>query len=422
VEHSEKTVKRLREELTAEGEVPREDIARLDEIEVRLRYLDAKKGDFGPSAGDVEPPKAPSPFLFLAGLVATIGCLTAVFLAGKVFLIGVAVGAAWAGFSGLSFLRRYREAIQKEWEYKNSYGKKDEVVEEFEKAQRTINELLVKYRVSSIAALREKYEAGRDRARQIKEETLRYENWLSGRTRPELEEELKTVTKRLTELREKPLEVYEPVPPEELEILTEKLTALEEERHHLQTARNAIARRIEQSEDGVELKVALEERLEEETRRIAELEKKRLVFLKTYELWEKARKKIMTGAADVLDEEVSRQLSDLTGGRYTKARFDKENFGFEVFSEEKQAFVNPHKELSAGVRDQLYLAARLALLKFIFPEQKPLLILDEPFANFDPQRRQKACEMLVKLASEYQILLLTSQDYFDHLAEAKIQL
>ncbi len=144
--------------------------------------------------------------------------------------------------------------------------------------------------------------------------------------------------------------------------------------------------------------------------------------MKTFELWEKSRKKIMTGAANVLDEEVSKQLSDITGGRYTKARFDKQNLSFEVFSEDKEAFVNPHRELSAGLRDQLYLAARFALLKFIFPEQKPLLILDEPFGTYDPQRRQKAGEMLVKLASVYQILLLTSQDYFDHLAEAKIQL
>jgi len=36
--------------------------------------------------------------------------------------------------------------------------------------------------------------------------------------------------------------------------------------------------------------------------------------------------------------------------------------------------------------------------------------------------RQKAGELLVKLASEYQILLLTSQDYFDHLTAAKIEL
>jgi len=416
LDEAEQTVKQLREEAAKGGDVSREDIARLDEIEGKMRLLEVEHGELTEGS---DTPRFPSPVPFLIGLGATIASLIMAFVSAPIWWAGVAFGAAWSGLAGFSFLYKVREAARKEWEFKNSSGKKETVIGGLEQLQRNMNELLARYRVTSAAELRNKVEHSRERAGKITEATLRYENLLGGHTRPELEADLETTKARLTDIREKPAKKHDSV---DLDVLEEKLIALEEEKHNLETARNAIARRIEQSEDGVELKVALEERLEEENKKINDLERKLIVYLKTYELWEEARKRVLSGAADVLDEDVSKQLSEITGGRYTKARFDKENLNFEVYSEEREEFVSPHKTLSAGVCDQLYLAARLALLKFIFPDQKPVLILDDPFGNFDPQRRQKAGELLVKLASEYQILLLTSQDYFDHLSASKIEL
>ncbi|MGE5692503.1 MAG: ATP-binding protein [Candidatus Zixiibacteriota bacterium] len=416
LDEAEQTVKQLREEAAKGGDVSREDIARLDEIEGKMRLLEVEHGELTEGS---DTPRFPSPVPFLIGLGATIASLIMAFLSAPIWWAGVAFGAAWSGLAGFSFLHKVREAARKEWEFKNSSGKKENVIGGLEQLQRNMNELLARYRVTSAAELRNKVEHSRERAGKITEATLRYENLLGGHTRAELEADLEATKTRLSDLKEKPSKKHDAG---DVDVLEEKLIALEEEKHNLETARNAIARRIEQSEDGVELKVALEERLEEENKKINDLERKLIVYLKTYELWEEARKRVLSGAADVLDEEVSKQLAEITGGRYTKARFDKENLSFEVYSEEREEFVNPHKTLSAGACDQLYLAARLALLKFIFPDQKPVLILDDPFGNFDPQRRQKAGELLVKLASEYQILLLTSQDYFDHLSASKIEL
>ncbi|MGH8003569.1 MAG: ATP-binding protein [Limisphaerales bacterium] len=417
LDESEELVKQLREEAAKGGDVSREDTARLDEIEGRMRLLELHQDEA--LAADANAPRFPSPLPVLIGLGVTIASVVLAFAVAPIWWAGAAFGAAWSALAGFSFLHKVREAARKEWEYKNSSGKKETVIGELEKLQRDLNELLARYRVTSAAGLRDKVEHSRERAGKITEATLRYENLLGGHTRAELEADLEVTKTRLAGLREKPAKKHDS---EDLDILEEKLVALEEERHNLDTARNAIARRIQQSEDGVELKVSLEERLEEENKKIAALERKLIVYLKTHELWEEARKRVLSGAADVLDEEVSKQLSEITGGHYSKARFDKQNLSFEVYSEERQEFVSPHKTLSAGACDQLYLAARLALLKFIFPDQKPVLILDDPFGNFDPQRRQKAGELLVKLASEYQILLLTSQDYFDHLSASKIEL
>ncbi len=417
LDESEELVKLLREEAVKGGDVSREDIARLDEIESRQRILEVERD--GPEAAGAEAPGYPSPLPILAGLGLALGCMAAAFLVDKIWWLGVVAGLAWTGTSVFSFLKKVQAAARRQLELGSSSGKRERVIGGLEQLQRDLNELLARYRVTSAAELRNKVESSRQRAGKITEATLRYENLLGGHTRAELEADLEATKARLSDLREKPAKKHDS---DELEVVEEKLLALEEEKHNLETARNAIARRIEQSEDGVELKVALEERLDEESKKIAELERKLIVYLKTYELWEEARKRVLSGAADILDEEVSKQLAEITGGRYSKARFDKENLSFEVYSEEREEFFNLHKTLSAGACDQLYLAARLALLKFIFPDQKPVLILDDPFGNFDPQRRQKAGELLVKLASEYQILLLTSQDYFDHLSASKIEL
>ena len=417
LDETERQVKEFREIASKEGDVSREDIARLDEIESRQRLLELHQDEA--LAADANAPRFPSPLPILIGLGTTVASVILAFLVAPIWWAGAAFGAVWSGLAGFSFLHKVREAARKEWEYKNSSGKKETVIGGLEQLQRDLNELLARYRVTSAAGLREKCEGSRERAQRITEATLRYENLLGGHTRAELEADLTSTKNRLSDLREQPAKKHDS---EDLEVLEEKLIALEEEKHNLETARNAIARRIQQTEDGAELKVSLEERLDEENKKIAALERKLIVYLKTHELWEEARKRVLSGAADVLDEEVSKQLSEITGGHYSKTRFDKQNLSFEVYSEAKEEFVNPHKNLSAGACDQLYLAARLALLKFIFPDQKPVLILDDPFGNFDPQRRQKAGELLVKLASEYQILLLTSQDYFDHLSASKIEL
>jgi len=417
LEEAEALVKKLRLEAAGGGEVSREDVARLDEVESRIRLLELEQGGLEPSGPQAI--RYPSPLPILTGLGAALVCMAAAFFSSNVWWLGAVAGLVWSGVSVFSFLKKVQAATQKQFESGSTPGKKERAIGELEKAQRDLNELLARYRVTSAAALREQAAGSHQRTQRITEATLRYENLLGGHTRAELEADLAATKERLAQLRQRPAAKHEA---EDLEVLEERLLAIEEERRNLETARNAIARRIQQSEDGVELKVALEERLDEESKKITALEWKLIAGIKTYELWEEPRKRVLTGAADVLDEEVSKLLSEITSEQYTKARFDKENLSFEVYSEEKQEYVTPHKILSAGVCDQLYLSARLTLLKFIFPEQKPILILDDPFGNFDPQRRQKAGELLVKLASEYQILLLTSQDYFDHLTAAKIEL
>lgn len=61
---------------------------------------------------------------------------------------------------------------------------------------------------------------------------------------------------------------------------------------------------------------------------------------------------------------------------------------------------------SAGMIDCIVLCMRLALVDALFGEEKPFLILDDPFVNLDDKHTKRAREMLDKIAQDHQGIYL----------------
>jgi energy-coupling factor transporter ATP-binding protein EcfA2 len=76
-------------------------------------------------------------------------------------------------------------------------------------------------------------------------------------------------------------------------------------------------------------------------------------------------------------------------------------------------------QLSRGTADQLFLTARLGLVRLVTMDRRPPIILDDPFVTFDDERAGRAIELLKEAAAEqgFQVLLLTCSDRFDDLAD-----
>jgi uncharacterized protein YhaN len=72
--------------------------------------------------------------------------------------------------------------------------------------------------------------------------------------------------------------------------------------------------------------------------------------------------------------------------------------------------------------DQLYLAARLALLDLLYRDTKPPLLLDDPFVKFDSDRRRQAMVLCKEIAQEHQVLLFTCSDAYNIFADNVIDL
>lgn len=66
--------------------------------------------------------------------------------------------------------------------------------------------------------------------------------------------------------------------------------------------------------------------------------------------------------------------------------------------------------LSKGYKTLVEIALRFAILKTIFNSEKPFIILDDPFVNFDKEKIENALLFLQKLSKEYQVIYLTCHD------------
>ena len=105
-----------------------------------------------------------------------------------------------------------------------------------------------------------------------------------------------------------------------------------------------------------------------------------------------------------LAREAGETLERLTEGRYVKVRLD---------ADLKPTLATPERDgvplesLSRGTRDGFYLALRAALAQELSAREPLPLILDDPIAHFDEERRGSLIRILEELAGEIQVLLLT---------------
>ena len=115
---------------------------------------------------------------------------------------------------------------------------------------------------------------------------------------------------------------------------------------------------------------------------------------------------LQTRFSPLISAAAGRLMARLTGDRYSEI----------VFSKDFSALVRPEGEpvehdllsLSAGTRDQAYLALRLALAELVLDGEDPCpIILDDALTNFDDLRMGYALDALRELAATRQIILFT---------------
>ena len=105
-----------------------------------------------------------------------------------------------------------------------------------------------------------------------------------------------------------------------------------------------------------------------------------------------------------LNTEVSKMIWELTGGKYERVVVDNE-LNLRVDTGER--FVDCD-QLSAGTREQLYLALRLAMVKLLFPKKDVPVIFDDSFVFYDDRRLART---LAWIGSQgfAQVILFTCQ-------------
>ena len=117
----------------------------------------------------------------------------------------------------------------------------------------------------------------------------------------------------------------------------------------------------------------------------------------------------MKTATRYLETHMVRDLAAVTDGRYRRVRVDDKTLDIEVYAPEKGDWV-PVTALSQGTLDLVYLAARLGLVRLVTGDRRPPLIFDDPFVTLDDARAARALTLLKGIASDFQVIYLTTSD------------
>ncbi len=108
-----------------------------------------------------------------------------------------------------------------------------------------------------------------------------------------------------------------------------------------------------------------------------------------------------------LNTSLAAGISRLTGGRYTHALVD-ERLNVRLEAPETGAIVDLGS-LSTGTQKQAYLVQRLELVRLMCQGGQPLpMLLDDPFAHFDPDRLERSLAWLADAAAERQIIVFST--------------
>jgi hypothetical protein len=181
--------------------------------------------------------------------------------------------------------------------------------------------------------------------------------------------------------------------------------------------------RVDSNTVDADIIAGLAERLASTRERLAEMESRLLVYQGTYAAIEGAEAATLKTAARYLEEHMGPAVSEITNGRYDDIEVDERSLTLRVRAPETGELVDV-AELSQGTADQLYLAARLGLVRLVTLDRRPPLILDDPFVTFDGVRAERAVRLVWRFAHEhaFQVLYLTCSDRFDKLADAVVVL
>ncbi|MFB0507867.1 MAG: AAA family ATPase [Thermodesulfobacteriota bacterium] len=198
----------------------------------------------------------------------------------------------------------------------------------------------------------------------------------------------------------------------------DEVKALERKLSDLKVEQQTLKRILEEERFGQEDVAELEERIEFLERNAERLRMKLKAFEIIGEVLAEARQNVLRGISGEVDERIGAYFARITDKKYEQVRLSREDFSLEVLSSDKGNWINPDTEdLSAGARDQLYLAARLALVDVVTGGNPLPLILDDPLVHFDPFRRENTRNLLKEVSKRHQVVLLSCHDYYDDWAD-----
>ena len=114
-----------------------------------------------------------------------------------------------------------------------------------------------------------------------------------------------------------------------------------------------------------------------------------------------------------LQNGLHKYLSLINGPEATKSGYSINDFELVMDLNIKLSYSGSTKSaeyLSQGYQDLVALCSRLALVDVLYSDEKPILILDDPFTNLDDKKIKESLKLLHSIADERQTVYFTCHD------------
>ncbi len=179
--------------------------------------------------------------------------------------------------------------------------------------------------------------------------------------------------------------------------------------------------RVEQNPVDAEQVAGEAERLAAWREQLGALQRRARIYQTALDAIVGAERATMRRATRFLESRMRTDLGRLTAGRYHRVRVDDTTLDISIFAPERGDWV-PVEELSQGTLDLAYLAARIGLVRLVTQDRRPPLVMDDPFVTFDDARAARAITFLRDLASDFQVIYLTTSERYDSVADRVVVL
>ena len=160
--------------------------------------------------------------------------------------------------------------------------------------------------------------------------------------------------------------------------------------------------------------VVLEEKLEADKEKLAELREKESIINIAIENLMDAYEEMKTTVTPKFTKNLSESIKKISSDKYDKVTINDEN-GM-IIENNRGEYIEAIK-LSTGTIDQLYLALRLSMIDELSKENLPI-ILDESFAYSDDNRLKNMLQYLSSELNNHQTIIFTCTDREQKMLEA----
>lgn len=137
-----------------------------------------------------------------------------------------------------------------------------------------------------------------------------------------------------------------------------------------------------------------------------EVIRKHNILVKTRELLQKARESMTAEYIVPLSKGFNKYYSMLTGESGEEYSLDADI----VLTKYEKGMRRDKHSLSAGFQDLIGFCMRLSMADAMYKDEKPVLIMDDPFVNLDDRKFNAAKTLIEKVAENYQIIYMTCRE------------